>query len=127
MDLDKYKPNFLTDDESKEIATRQILSFLSVNEEESHKRGPSKALFSLSKIPAGAIDDQAPFFTWQGRPIYDVDGVLLFRDQSIDLDGKNSLTVRTAGSDLLRTPVWSVRAGVNPGFDTLISDALSEL
>ena len=127
MDSDKYKPNFLTDDESKEIATRQILSFLSVDEEESHKRGPSKALFSLSKIPAAAIGDRAPFFKWQSRPIYDVDGVLLFWDQSIELDGKNSLTVRTAGSDLLRTPVWSVRAGETPEFKTLISDALTTL
>jgi hypothetical protein len=127
MPIDEFNPVFLSDSESKEIATRQLLSFLSVTEEESQKRAPSKKLFSLSKIPTDAITDAPLLFKWKSRPIYDVDGVLLFWDQSIELDDANSLTVRTAASDLLRTPVWSVRAGEKQDLDTLISKAREAL
>ena len=127
MSVEEFKPNFLSDDESKDIATRQLLSFLYVNEEGRKKRAPSMALFSLSKIPPDAITEEPPLFKWKSRRIYDVDGVLLFWDQSIQLDDVNTLTVRTAASDLLRTPVWSVRAGKTHDFDTLIEKTRSAL
>jgi len=123
MPIDEFKFAYISEDDSKEIATRQLLSFLSVNEEERKKRAPSKALFSLSKIPPGAMTDACPFFKWESRRIYDVDGFLLFWDQSIKLDDTNSLTVRTAGTDLLRTPVWSVSAGKTEPLDALICAA----
>lgn len=123
MRVDEFNPRFLSDRESKEYATRQLLSFLSVTEDDRKKRGPKKELFSLSKIPPEAIGNKEPFFMWTSRPIFDVDGVQLFWDQSIVLDGTNSLTVRTAASDLLRTPVWSVRAGKTRKFEKLIENA----
>lgn len=55
--------------------------------------------------------EESPFFDWKSREIYDVEGRLLFRDHIIDLIGHNELRVRTAASDLLRTPVWSLKAG----------------
>jgi hypothetical protein len=127
MRIDEFRPKFLTDKDSKEIATRQILSFLSVNDEERKKRAPSKALFSLSKIPPDAFMNESPFLKWQSRQIHDVDGALLFWDQSIKLDDANTLTVRTAGSNLLRTPVWSVRAGKTIELATLITKTQSAL
>ena len=127
MAVNEFKPNFLSDEDSKKIATQQILSFLSVTEEDRKKRGPSKELFSLSKIPPDAIGDKEPFFKWTSRPIYDVDGVQLFWDQSLKLDETNSLTVRTAASDLLRAPVWSVRAGDTRDFKVLINNARDAL
>lgn len=127
MPIDQFKFAYISDAESKEIATRQVLSFLSVNEEEHKKRAPSKKLFSLSKIPPDAIADACPFFKWESRAIYDVDGFLLFWDQSLRLDDANSLTVRTAGSDLLRTPVWSVAVGPTDNFEDLITETRSAL
>ena len=122
MPVDAFNPNFLSDEDSKRIATRQLLSFLSVTEEDRKKRGPSKELFSLSKIPPDAICSTEPFFKWTSRRIFDVDNVQLFWDQSIVLDETNTLTVRTAASDLLRTPVWSVRAGKTRKFENLIDN-----
>lgn len=127
MPIDKFKFTPISDADSKAYATRQILSFLSVNEEEHKKRAPSKKLFSLSKIPPDQIGNTEPFFKWESREIYDVDNVLLFRDQTLRLDDVNSLTVRTAATDLLRTPVWSVAAGPTDNFEDLITETRSAL
>ena len=116
---------------SKEIATRQLLSFLSVTDEEQdangRRRAPSKKLFSLSRIPDDAKLDASPLLKWQTREIYDVDGALLFLDQILDLGGDNRIEVRTAANDLLRTPVWSVRAGETLGVGAAINKALETI
>lgn len=123
MPIDEFKFRYLSEEESKEIATRQLLSFLSLNDEERKKRAPSKELFSLSNIPPDAMTEAPPFFKWESRRIHDVDNFLLFWDQTLRLDDTNSLTVRVAGTDLLRTPVWSVSAGKTEPLDDLISIA----
>ena len=116
---------------SKEIATRQLLSFLSVTDEEQdangRRRAPSKKLFSLSRISDDAKLDASPLLKWQTREIYDVDGALLFLDQILDLGGDNRIEVRTAANDLLRTPVWSVRAGETLGVGAAINKALETI
>src|SRR5688500_20394854 len=90
MPIDEFKFAYISEDDSKEIATRQLLSFLSVNEEERKKRAPSKALFSLSKIQPGAMTDACPFFKWERRRIYDVDGFLMLWDHTFKLDDIHS-------------------------------------
>ena len=120
------KPVFLSEQESKLIASRQLLSFLFVDSRAKRERAhaPSKALFSFRALPRDAFIDAPPWFNWSSRPIYDVDGLLLFRDHTLRLDSDNEIQVRTAGSDLLRTPVWSVRAGKASNIDGLITKAL---
>ena len=127
MPINDFHPVPVSDAKSKEIATRQLLSFLSLTDEEQdsngRRRAPSKKLFSLSRIPDDAKLDAPPLFKWQTREIYDVDGALLFRDQILDLGGDNRIEVRTAANDLLRTPVWSVRAGERLGVAAAIDKA----
>ncbi|HET7114090.1 MAG TPA: hypothetical protein VFI57_10615 [Pyrinomonadaceae bacterium] len=131
MPIDEFHPRFLTEQQSKEIATRQILSFLFIGPTEpggrrgKRGRAPSKALFAYGKIPKERFTDARHLLDWRSRRIYDVDGVLLFWDQTLELDKTNSLHVRVAASDLLRTPVWMVRAGETWNIDGLISKAVS--
>jgi hypothetical protein len=132
MPIEEFRPNFLTEQQSKEIATRQVLSFLFIPETEppdSRKRrdrAPSKALFAFRKIPEDGFIDARQILNWQSRPVYDVDNLLLFRDQTIRLnDGINSLHVRVTHNDLLRTPVWMVRAGKTWDIDDLIDRVIS--
>lgn len=87
---------------------------------------PGKSLFSLGALPKRALSEEYPFFNWTSRDIYDVDDRLLFRDQMIDLGDGNVWRVRTAASDLLRTPVWSVYAGPCD-VEARIEKALAEL
>jgi hypothetical protein len=113
------QPAYLSEQVSSEIASRQILSFLQPPDAEAYDAGrraetgpaPGKSLFLLDALPKGALGEEYPFFNWTSRDIYDVDDRLLFRDQMIDLGDGNVWRVRTAASDLLRTPVWSVYAG----------------
>ncbi len=131
MSIDQFHPKYLTEGESKEIATRQILSFLFLGDTERarprQKRGraPSKALFAFGKIPRDGLTDARHLFNWTTRPIYDVDNLLLFRDHTLPLDEVNNLHVRVTASDMLRTPVWMVRAGKTWNIDGLIKKAVS--
>lgn len=123
------QPVYLTEQESKFIASKQLLSFLFVRgtasrPREGRARAPSKALFSFGVLPLNSFTESPPFFNWKSRPIYDVDGLLLFRDHTLKLDSNNEIQVRTGASDLLRTPVWSVRAGRAWDIDGLVEKAL---
>jgi hypothetical protein len=120
------------EEESRLYASRQILPFLFVPKEyddnglfRAKRRAPSKSLFSLEAIPPDAFTDEPELFRWRTRPIYDVDGELLFRDQTLSLGRGRELRVRTAANELLHSPVWSVRAGEAVNIDGLISKALS--
>lgn len=127
------RPGFLSEQESKEVASRQLLSFLFIPPSKEEKKrvscsagtAPSKSLFSFKALPKNAFTKGSALFNWSSRNIYDVDGRLLFRDQTIRLGSGNELQVRTAGSDLLRTPVWSIRAGAASDIEALIAKALS--
>lgn len=127
MPINDFLPLPISEAKSKQIATRQLLSFLSVRDDEhdskGRRRAPSKKLFSLSRIPDNAQLNAPPLLKWQTREIYDVDGALLFRDQILDLGGDNRIEVRTAANDLLKTPVWSVRAGERLGVAAAIDKA----
>lgn len=120
------------EEESRLYASRQILPFLFVPEEHDddgrfrdRKRASSKSLFSLAAISPDAFTNSPELFHWRTRPVYDVDGELLFRDQTLSLGPGRELHVRTAASELLRTPVWSVRAGEAVNIEGLISKVLS--
>lgn len=129
------RPTFLSERESKKVASRQLLSFLFIPATKREKKripygaepAPSKSLFSFKALPKHAFTKGPALFNWKSRNIYDVDGRLLFRDQTIKLGAGNELQVRTAGSDLLRTPVWSLSAGPASDIDGLIAKALSVL
>jgi hypothetical protein len=105
----------LSAEETRLIASRQLLSFLFLPDEEGPgdetRRAPSKELFSVDQLPESAFTDQEGLFNWRTRPIYDVDRALLFWDHTLSLGSDNELHVRTAASDVLRTPVWSIGAG----------------
>lgn len=131
MPINDFHPIPVSEEKSKVTATRQLLSFLSLTDEEQdaegRRRAPSKKLFSLLQIPDDARLDASPLFKWQTREIYDVDEALLFRDQILDLGGNNTIQVRTAANDLLRTPVWSVRAGKKLEVDAAIDKAVGTI
>jgi len=130
----EVQPEFLSDQDSKVIASRQMLSFLAVPETNGDEQviptgpttAPSKFLFSLGALPEDAIEGPT-LFKWTSRDIYDVDGRLLLRDQTINLGNGNEWRVRTAASDLLRTPVWSVKAGPSLNVGGLVAEALTAL
>jgi hypothetical protein len=116
------------------MASRQVLPFLGLgaratdpNDELSInlELAPSKSLFSLDRFGEDSFRKETPLFNWRTRPIYDINDRLLFYDQTLPLGSENELRVRTAASDLLLTPVWSVRAGRTINMDGLISKALS--
>jgi len=124
------QPVFLSEEEAKLIASKQLLSFLFVRSKakrpgQERELAPSKALFSFKALPRDVFRDAPPWFNWSSRQIYDVDGLLLFRDHTLKLDSDNEIQVRAAASDLLRTPVWSVRAGKAWDIDGLIAKALT--
>src|SRR5690349_3576924 len=104
----------MTEQESRDIASRQALSFLRRPAPEGgvERLAPSKSFFLISKIPEGAVQTGGIAIDWTTRNIYDIGGKLLFRDQFIPITGDNAeLRIRTAASELLRSPVWSVKAG----------------
>jgi hypothetical protein len=131
MSIIDVESSYVPEQDSRQYATRQILPFLFVpGEYDDHgrvqRRAPSKSFFSFAAIPPDAISPDDPaLFRWETRPIYDVDNVLLFRDHTLSLGPRHELRVRTAASNLLRSPVWSVRAGERVDIGGLITKALS--
>jgi hypothetical protein len=128
------QPQFLTEHASKKIASRQILSFLTLSAPKAKariragsRRTLNRSLFSLDALPEKAFRGGRALFNWTSRDIYDVDGRLLFRDQTIDLGSGNEWSVRTAASNWLRAPVWSVEAGPALDVEGLMAEALAEL
>ncbi len=129
----KFKLPLLSEEESKQMASKQILPFLALGGDqaeilpgERRSLALSKSLFSLSALTETAfLEDEGPLFRWTTRPIYDTDDRLLFYDHTLPLASGNELRVRGAASELLRTPIWSVRTGRAINFDGLISKARS--
>ena len=127
-----FMPEFIEEEVSKLRASRQLLPFLGLGTRKTDSRGrrhkrlaPSKALFTVDAFGDESFVQDRPFFNWTTRRIYDIHGLLLFYDQTLPLKGGNELRVRTAASDLLRSPVWSVRAGPVMNLDGLIKKAVA--
>lgn len=130
-----FQPEILSQQESRRIASKQVLSFISLPFLEAGPQAfsltgagpaPSKAFFSIGELPEAALEGE-PSFNWRNRDIYDVDGRLLFRDQIINLSSEGELRVRTAASPFLRTPVWSVKAGPTLNLEDLARKAMEAL
>jgi hypothetical protein len=100
----KPQPNFLSEEECRLIASRQVLSFITLPENDPEPP-IDDSLFSLDELPDEAIGGGAALFNWRSRDIYDVDGLLLFREMSLDLVSGEEVSVGVAASDLLPTPV----------------------
>jgi hypothetical protein len=118
----------LTAAEARIIASRQLLTFLFVPSQEEPLdagRPPSKDLFSVDQLPDSAFIDKPGLFDWRSRPIFDVERVLVFWDHTLSLGSGNELFIRTAASDVLRTPAWSIAAGRATDVDELIDKALA--
>ena len=126
-----FSLNYFTHDDSKRLASRQILPFLGLSSLAARLRegrphiAPSKSRFSFDALASDALREAPPFFNWTTRRIYDVHGLLLFYDHTLPLIEGNELRVRAAASSLLRTPIWSVRAGPAINIDGLIQKAVS--
>lgn len=107
------RPRYLDEQECKEMATRQILSFITLPDTKEgdppHVRpAPGASLFPFEDLTDEAFGDGPELFNWKSRDIYDVDGLLLFRDQTLDLGADREWHVLTAASDLLQTQAWCV-------------------
>lgn len=130
------QPYFLDEQQCKEFATRQMLSFITFPDSEieppPHVRPASgESLFSFNAIPDKAFGDRPELFNWKSRDIYDVDGLLLFRDQTLDLGSGNEWHVRVAANSLLREQVWCTCAYAEPepnrSLKVLVENALAVL
>jgi hypothetical protein len=132
MIIRDLESTFVTEEASRFYASRQLLLFLSAPEEQhgqqhgsAKQRATRDALLPFDKIPADAFSGGKELFSWTTRLIYDIDNQLLFRDHTFSLGPGEEVHVRTAASELLRSPVWSVRAGPKVKMDQLIETVLS--
>lgn len=130
--MPRLDPKFLSEEECKEIASRQMLSFITLPDAEAEPPtrqipASSKSLFSLDALPREAIEKESPFFNWVSHDIYDVDGLLLFREQVLDIGSGNEWSVSVAASDLLRTQVHCVYGGPSTNLEALREGALAQL
>lgn len=126
------EPDFLSEQACKKIATRQILSFLPLSDTKAEllphlRHATGESFFSFEALPAEAIGDGPALFNWMSHDIYDVDGLLLFRDQALDIGSGYQLCIRVAASDLLATPVRCTTAGPQVNLKALKERALAEL
>src|SRR5262245_58698440 len=92
---------FLTEEQCKEFATRQVLTFLRLPPpaDAGEAIAPSKRGFLVSAIPERSHDERD--FAWSITNLFDVDERLLFRDAVLALDQGREIRIRTAASDLL--------------------------
>src|SRR5688500_19772053 len=87
MPIRDLESTFVTEEDSRLYASQQILLFLSVPEDhDDHqpftaKERARESLVPFDKIPPDAFSNNKGLFRWTTRPIYDIDGLLLFRDQ----------------------------------------------
>jgi hypothetical protein len=130
--MPRLDPDFLTEQQCKEIATRQILSFITLYDTKAEppphqRRASGESLFSFDALPDGAFGKGPALFNWMSHDIYDVDGLLLFRDQALDIGSGYEWCVRVAASDLLRTPVYCINAESRVNIEALKERALAEL
>lgn len=128
------EPHLLDEQQCKEHATRQVLSFITLPDTKEGdppdvRPAPGAPSFSLEDLPDEAFSGGRELFNWKSRDIYDVDGLLLFRDLTLDIGRGRELHVRTAASDLLQTQVWCkcFKGPFAPGDKALIENALKEL
>jgi hypothetical protein len=103
MPRPELRPEYLDVEECKIIASRHVLSSITLPANDP-KPSIDDALFSLDELPAAAFGGDA-LFNWKSRDIYDVDGLLLFREMSLELVSGDEVHVAVAASDLLQTPV----------------------
>lgn len=134
MATEEFRPEFLSEEESRILASRRMLSFLTPPPRKSkahvlakQRRAPSKSLFSLGALPEDAMGERPEIFNWTSRDIYDFVGRLVFRDLTIDLGSGNEWRVRTAASEWLRSPVWSLKAGRTLNVKSLMKKALVQI
>lgn len=128
------QPHLLDEQECKEYATRQLLSFITLpdtkeGEPPDVRPAPGAPSFSLEGLPDDAFSGGPELFNWKSRDIYDVDGLLLFRDLTLDIGAGRKLRSRTAASNLLQTQVWGkyFPGPFAQSDKTLIENALKEL
>lgn len=128
------QPHLLDEQECKEYATRQVLSFITLPDTKEGdppdvRPAPGAPSFSLEDLRAEAFSDGPELFNWKSRDIYDADGLLLFHDLTLDIGSGRELHVRTAASDLLQTQVLydCFKGPFDPSDNTLIENALKEL
>jgi hypothetical protein len=125
-------PYLLSEQECKEIATRMLLFFITLSDTQA-ERSPQERLatgeplLSFDALPDGAIGDGPALFNWMSHDIYDVDGLLLFRDQALDLGFGYELCVRVAACDLLKTQVYCVKTERHMNLKALKERALAHL
>jgi len=131
---DDLLPHLLDEQQCKEHATRQVLSFITPPDTREGdppgvRPAPGAPSFSLEELPDDAFSGGGELFNWKSRDIYDADGLLLFRDLTLDIGAGRKLHVRTAASDLLQTQVWCkcFPGPFAPSDKTLIANALREL
>jgi hypothetical protein len=130
----EFQPNFLNEQDCKENATRQLLSFITLPSTEAETPPPLETATDEVFFPYDALTDEAftsgpELFNWKSRDIYDVDGLLLFRDMTLDLGSGREWHVRTAASDLLQTQVLCMCDHQAPALSdkAQIENALREL
>jgi hypothetical protein len=94
MSVRDLESTLVTELESKVYASRQTLLFLALpkeNQDRERSRAEQKAaresFVQFDKIPPDQFSDGKELFRWSTRPIYDVDGLLLFRDHTLTLGG----------------------------------------
>lgn len=128
------QPRFLSEQECKENATRQILSFITLPDTKDGdppdvRPAPGAPTFSLDDLSDEAFVDGPELFNWKSRDVYDVDGLLLFRTQTLDLRSGGEWHVCAAASDLLQRQAWCICSDQSSGLsdETLIAKALVEL
>lgn len=103
MPRPELRPDYLDVEKCKIIASRHVLSSITLPVNDP-KPSIDDALFSLDELPDAAFGGGA-LFNWKSRDIYDVDGLLLFREMSLELVSGDEVHVAVAVSDLLQTPV----------------------
>lgn len=130
----EMQPRFLSEQECKENATREILSFITLpdtkeGEPPDVRPAPGAPSFSFDDLSDKAFVDGPELFNWKSRDVYDVDGLLLFRTQTLTLSSGDEWHVCSAASNLLQRQAWCVCSDQSPALsdETLIAKALLEL
>src|SRR4029078_9460007 len=120
----KFQPEYLTQETCKENATPQMLSFILDPESECKSDPWHDPLLSRDVLQDEAFADGPAILNWTSHNIYDVDGLLVFLDNTLDMGGGKEWRVRTAASDVLQTPVKSIYVGSKLDLEGLAAKAL---
>ena len=116
----------MNNSQADNIARKQLLRFLRVPTEGGRLfAASSKGLFYIDEFPEGSGKAEDIQFTT--RPIFDIDGHLIFRDKILEIDEERQIVIRTAVGPQLGTPVWSVKAGPKRDFRAMANATASQL